>query len=83
MRLNKRDLEARHEGMDIVSRVANERHALLVARQIATANAQQQLGWICLIEEIGRTDRAGAVQHLEVRARRARVTQRVDVAVQP
>ncbi len=81
MRMDKGHLEACHEGVHIIARIADECDALLVARQIATAGCEKQLGWIGLIVKIGRANRAAAVEGLEIRARRADVPQRIDVGL--
>src|ERR1700693_2747283 len=67
--------------MDIVTRVADERDALLVARQVAPTNAEEQFDRIVLIEEIGRADWAGAVERLEIGAGCPGVAQGIDVAL--
>ena len=83
MRSNKSDLEARHEGVHIIPWVADERQALLVARKIATSRRKQQFRRICPVVEIGRADRTGSIERLEIGARGASVSQRIDVAVHP
>src|ERR1700730_18247638 len=75
VRLDEDHLEPCHEGVHVVPRVADERDALLVARQIATIDAKKQLGKIRLIVKIGRADRAATVQRLEIGSRRAYVAQ--------
>ena len=52
MSMDERHLEPCHEGVDIVAWVADQRDALLVAWQIATIGAKEQLDRIGLIEEI-------------------------------
>ena len=61
MRVNEGYLEPGHECVHIVSGVANQCDALLVARHIAAVGPQKELGWIRLIVEIGRADRPSAV----------------------
>ena len=81
VRVDEGNLEPGHERVYIVPGVANQRDALLVARHIAAIGPEEQLGRIRLIVEVGRADRAAAVQRLEIRARRANVAQCLDVAV--
>ena len=46
-------LQTGHERVDVVSRVADQGRPLLVARQVTAANAQEQLGRITLVEQVG------------------------------
>src|SRR5438445_11288802 len=81
MRSNQGDLEARHEGVYIIPWVADERQALLVARQIAASRRKQQFRRISVVVEIGRADRTGSIERLEIGTGGASVSQRIDVAV--
>jgi hypothetical protein len=81
VRLKEGDLQAGHEGVHVVASIADERDALLVARHIAATGAQQQLGRISTVIEVGRADRAASVQRFQIGARRADVAQGFDIGV--
>ena len=77
--LDERDLHLTHEDVHVVARVAHEREAFAVARDVAVV--LEQLGWIVALEQIRRAARPAAVERLEVRARRAHVPEAPEVGV--
>ena len=81
MRVDEGNLQPGHEGVDIVAGIADQRDTLLVAGKVAAIDAEEQFRRIRQIVEIGRADRAAAVERLEIRARRADVAQGIDVGM--
>ena len=69
-------MELVDEQVHVVARVADQREALRVARDVVAAAAEQELRRIVALVEVGAPDRAAAVQALEVEPRRAEVPQR-------
>ena len=65
--------------MHVVARVADERYALVVARQVAVAG--EQLRRVVTRVHVRRARRAAAVERLEIRARRPHVAERFEVGV--
>ena len=68
-------MELVDEQVHVVARVADQREALLVARHVVAARAEQQLRRVVALVEVRAADRAAAVEALEVEPRRAEVAQ--------
>ena len=79
MRADERHVHLAHEDVDVVARVSHERDSLLIARQVAPV--LEQLRRVLAPVQIGRADRAAAVERLEVQPGRAHVAERLDVGV--
>jgi len=79
VRVQQRDVQAEREQVNVVAGVADERHALLVARHVVAAGAEQELRRVVEIEQEGRADRAVRVEDLQVELRGAGVEQRLGV----
>jgi hypothetical protein len=62
--------------MHVVAGVADQGHALLVARHVGAVGAEQELRRVVDVEQVRRADRAVRVDHLQVELRDARVAQR-------
>jgi hypothetical protein len=77
------NLELAHEQVDVVARIADQRNPLVVARDVVAALPQEQLGGIVPLVEVGRADRARAVDRLEVGARDAEVADSVGIRPTP
>jgi hypothetical protein len=63
---DERHLHLAHEQMHVVARIAYEGDALLVAGHVVASGAEKQLRRVVLRVQVGRSDRAGAVDALEV-----------------
>jgi hypothetical protein len=64
----------------VVAGVADQGHALLVARHVAAARAEQEFRRVLEVEQVGRADRAVRVEHLQGELRGAGVVQRFGFA---
>jgi len=79
VRVQKGDVEGQREQMDVVAGVADQGHALLVARHVAAVRTEQELRRVAVIEKIWRADRAVRVEHLQIELRGPGVAQRLGV----
>ncbi len=75
------DLHLAHEHVHVVSRVADEGDAVLVAWHVAVM--LQQLRGVVAAIQVRRTNRTAAVERLEVGSGRAHVAQRGEVGMGP
>src|SRR5690348_12053045 len=64
--MQQRDVQAQREQVHVVARVADQRHALPVARHVAAVRAEQELRRVGDVEQERRADRAVRVEHLQV-----------------
>src|SRR6476661_1902360 len=69
--------------MRVVPGIADDRRALVVPQEVVTATAEQELGRILALEQVGMPDRAVPVEALEIDLRRSRVAQPARVNVPP
>ena len=79
MGADERDLQLAHEHVRVVARIADQRQALVVARDVAVA--LEQLRRVVAPVQVRRADRPAAVERLEVGARGAHVVQAREVRV--
>ena len=73
--LEEGDVELVDEQVNIVAWVADQREPLLVARNVAASRAEQHLGRVCALVEVGAPGRAATVEALEVETGRSEVPQ--------
>jgi hypothetical protein len=78
---DQRDRHLAGEQLHVVARIADQRDALVIARDVDARGREQELGRIVLAVQVRRADRARAVQALEIRPRRTRVAKPADVGM--
>src|SRR5262245_35136536 len=82
--LQQREMHLRHQHVRVVPRVADDRDAFAVSRDVCILNAQQKLRRVITSVEKRMSNRAVAIQTFEIQLRRTRIAQGawIDVALQ-